>query len=243
MAVLVIAFALVPSAFTFNAATVALFITENVIALMMTPAFALVPGTFAFDATTVAFFITENVVAPMVMIAFTLVPGTFAFDAATTAFFITENVIALMMMPTFAAMMIVMMMVAMCAGVVLESAFDKSLCRIIRRALNSGIGNNIDFRECSPSHFTYASADHHVRFCCLKEAGKCAMTDSVRVNDLLINDLAIFDVVKLELFCLSEVLEYISVLISYCNPHCFVSFRFYLLVDVYRLILAAAADD
>ena len=136
MAVPVIAFALAPSAFTFNAATVALFITENVIALMMMPAFALVPGTFAFDA-------------------------------ATTAFFITENVIALMMMPAFAAMMIVMMMVAMCVEVVLESAFGKSLCRIIRRSLNSRIRNNIDFRECSPSHFTYASADHHVRFCCL----------------------------------------------------------------------------
>ena len=69
------------------------------------------------------------------------------------------------------------------------------------------------------------------------------MTNSVRVNDLFVNDLALFDVVKFELFCLSEVLEYISVLISYCNPHCFVSFRSYLLVDFYRLILAAAADD
>ena len=45
------------------------------------------------------------------------------------------------------------------------------------------------------------------------------MPESVRIYDFAFHDIAIVDIIKLELFCAAKVLENIAVFVCYCDSH------------------------
>ena len=57
------------------------------------------------------------------------------------------------------------------------------------------------------------------------------MTAAVSIDHFAIDDFSVLGGINLKLFGMAEVLEDLSVLISYCNLHCAVSFEFSIVKD------------
>ena len=69
------------------------------------------------------------------------------------------------------------------------------------------------------------------------------MTASVGINNLLINDLTLFNIVQLKLFGMAKVLEDFSVFVCDCNSHGMCSFLNDFLIDLDRLKFTVSACD
>ena len=69
------------------------------------------------------------------------------------------------------------------------------------------------------------------------------MTAPVGINDLLINDLTLFNIVQLKLFRMAKVLEDLSVFICDCDSHGMRSFLNDLLTDLDRFKFTVSACD
>ena len=76
-----------------------------------------------------------------------------------------------------------------------------------------------------------AAADEGIHTQLGKQSCQRTVTASVGVNDLRLYNGAVLDVVHLELFGVTEVLEDFSVFVSYCNFHFTVSFGFNCFID------------
>ena len=69
------------------------------------------------------------------------------------------------------------------------------------------------------------------------------MTASVGINNLLINDLTLFNIVQLKLFGMAKVLEDFSVFVCDCNSPGKYSFLNDFLIDLDRLKFTVSACD
>ncbi len=184
------------------------------------------------------------------VLAFSMMMTTFMMISVMMAAFMsfTMMVAASMsftMMVTASMSLAVMMTVVVTSGVGIigERSFRKSLCGVIRRALDSGIEHDSHIRKrCLGSHADPA-ADQSVCFYCLQETRKGAVSVPVGINNLLIHDLSIFDVIQLELFGVAKVLEDLSVFICNCNSHGIRSFPDDFLIDLDRSIFTVSACD
>ena len=69
------------------------------------------------------------------------------------------------------------------------------------------------------------------------------MTASIGINDLLIHDLAVFNVIQLELFGMAEVPEDLSVFVCDCDSHNIFPFLIDFLIDLDRFVFEVSACD
>ena len=134
-------------------------------------------------------------------------------------------------------------MIAMHVRIILQRARQKRLCRFICRTFLAGVQPDADLCDGCPSHCADPAAKQDVRFRRFQKAGKRAVMDAVRVNDLFVHDLPFLDVVQFELLRLAEMLENLSVLISDCDSHDGSSFPCNFLLHLKRFVCTAAADD
>jgi hypothetical protein len=79
-------------------------------------------------------------------------------------------------------------------------------------------------RQCVSCAAANASADQYIYSACLQEACQHTVALSCCRYDLRGNDLTVFYIINFKRFCMSEVLEHITVFISYCYFHFAASF-------------------
>ena len=170
------------------------------------------------------------------------------FTVVMSAAFIALMVSALM---SFAVVMtafvtfsvMIAMVVALGIRIIFQGAFSKRSRCSIRRSLYTGIELNSCVSKCRLCAHTDTSTDQSVSLCCLQEAGKCSMSASVGVNDLLINDLSLFNIVQFKLLGMAEVLKDFSVFVCDCDSHGIRSFLNDFLIDLDRYKYTMSTRD
>ena len=149
-----------------------------------------------------------------------------------------------MMMTAFVTFSVMMaMVVALGIGVIFQSSFSEGSRRSIRRSLYTGIELNSCISKRHLSTHTDTSADQSISLYRLQEACKSSVTASIGINDLLIDDRSLFNIIQLELFGMTEVLEDFSVFICDCDSHDICSFLDDLLIDLDRFVFTVSACD
>ena len=128
--------------------------------------------------------------------------------AAVVAAVVTLAVVMAAVM-VFAVVMTVV--VALRVGVELQIARRERLRRCVRGAGHAAVELDARFRERVARAHPDAAADQRVRLRRLQESGQRAVAAAVRVHDLLADDFAALRIVELELLCVAEVLEDLSV--------------------------------
>ena len=141
------------------------------------------------------------------------------------ALMISVTVAMLMAAAVSFPMLMISVMTALYIRIVGKSSCCQSFYRIIRASgdatvkLNSGFCQRI-LGSCSDS-----AADQSVHLQIRKKACQSAMPVSICIYNLLFCNFPIFHIIDLELFRMSEVLEYFSIFIGYCYSHLILSFR------------------
>ena len=118
-----------------------------------------------------------------------------------------------------ATVVMMVMMVAVRIRVIDQIAGYQRFCGCSCRALHTGIERDARVSQCHLRAGSDPAADQGVDLCSLQEASQCAVSVAVGVDYLCSDDLAVFYVVYLELFGMSEVLKYHAVFICYCDSH------------------------
>ena len=164
----------------------------------------------------------------------------------TAAAFITVMVSALMVFSVMVSALVtlavmVVVMVAPGVRIKFKRTFRKRLGSSIRWARDSRVKLYPDIGKSHQRSHAYASADQSVSLYCLQEARKGAVSVSVGIYYLFVNDLSVFDVIQLKLLGMTEVLEDLSVFVCNCDPHCICSFLYDLLIDLDRSVFTVPA--
>ena len=124
-----------------------------------------------------------------------------------------------------AARMTAVVMVAVYIRIVIKTAGDICTYSVIGR---SGYTAEQLYPGLSQGHLRTASdaaADQYVYIRIRQILCKGTVPLTVCSDYLFIRYLPVFDIIDLELFCVPEMLENISVIICYCYSHCICSFR------------------
>ena len=140
---------------------------------------------------------------------------------------VVMSAVTFMLMLMFVVMMVVMVFVIMmvaAAAAVWFIACVKSACQqsgncCIRIAGNTGIYFNISIVQSNSCTHAHAAADQCGNTCFCQVACQCAVTETIGSDYFSGYNGTFFDGVYLELFGASEMLENLSVFISYCNFH------------------------
>ena len=131
-------------------------------------------------------------------------------------------------------MISVMMLAVVIAGgirVKVKGSLKKCFYRLISRTGDAGVELNACFGKGCARAAADAAADQGVNTVFRQKSCQCAVAASVGIHDRGACDLLIFDGIDLKLFCVSEMLEYVSVFVSYCNFHIF-----YLLIKIFPIL-------
>ena len=78
--------------------------------------------------------------------------------------------------------------------------------------------------KCCLGSAADTAANQYLNACIRQEGSQCSMTLSIRIDNLGLFDLAIFNIIQFELLCVSKMLKNLSVFICYTNSHLFFSF-------------------
>ncbi len=121
-----------------------------------------------------------------------------------------------------AALSVVMVMVvAFCIRIVYQRACGKSLCSLVGAALHSAVNPDSGLGQRNLRTHSYSAADEGIDPGFLKKACKSAVSVSVRIENLLSDDLSVLRFLQLELLRMSEMLENLTVEICCRNNHVF----------------------
>ena len=118
--------------------------------------------------------------------------------------------------------MFVVVVIASDLGIEIQFICKQSVYCIVARAANSAEKLNARTRKCHLSTTANSAANENISTHCLQKARKCAVTASIRVDDLGRNDLSILYCVDLKLLRVTEMLKDLSVFVSNCNFHIFI---------------------
>ena len=142
----------------------------------------------------------------------------------TASMVVSALVTASVVMPTLVTLTVVAVVIAFGVGVILQRPLGQCLCGCVRETGHTAVKLNPSFGQRILCTHADASANQRVYLGGLQKACQCAVPAAVRRNDLLCNDLTILHVVELELLSVAEMLENLSVSVSYCDSHIFCSF-------------------
>ena len=125
-----------------------------------------------------------------------------------------------LVMPAIVAFPVMMAVVVTSGiGIILQRAVCKSLCCRVGRTGNPAVKPNPCFGQRSLSAHADAAANQRIRLRGFQKAGQRTVAAAVGGNDLFRDDPAALHVIELELFRVAEMLEDLSVFISYRNSH------------------------
>ena len=131
-------------------------------------------------------------------------------------------------MPTFSMLMVVV--VALDVRVIAEIVRKIRLDRCIARTADTAVELDARTRKCHLCAAADTAADQGIYVLLREKSRKRAVTAAVRIHDLRRNDLTILYCVDLKLLGMSEVLKDLSVFISYCNFHKFISISLFIVI-------------
>ena len=131
--------------------------------------------------------------------------------AAVMAFAVMSTLMA------FPVMMVVV--VAPGVGIIREPAFGQRPGRRVRGTAHAAVELDPGLGQRALRAHADPAADQRVRLRGLQKAGQRAVTAAAGGHDLFRDDPAVLRVVELELLRVAEMLEDLSVFVSYCNSH------------------------
>ena len=118
----------------------------------------------------------------------------------------------------------VVMVITSGIGIILQRALGQRLCCGVRGAGHAAVEPDARLSQRALRAHADAAADQGIRLSGFQESGQGAVPAAVCGDDLLGNDPAVLNVVKLELFGVTEMLEDLSVFVSDCDSHSICSF-------------------
>ena len=158
-----------------------------------------------------------------------LVTALEAFSMMVPAFVpCTMMMTALMAFPVMMAVV-----VASGIGIILQRILCQSLRGCVGRTGNAAVEPDPRLGQCVLRTHADAAANQRVHLRGFQETGQRPVSAAVSGHDLLRDDLSIFHVIELELLRVAEMLEDLSVFVSYRNSHRIQSF----LHDVFHSLI------
>ena len=128
---------------------------------------------------------------------------------------------------TFLAMLVVMV-ITVNIGVVAQTSVEQCAHRSVSVTADTAVELDTRFDKCCLCTAADASANQSVHAVLHQEACQCAVTASVGINNLHVDDFAVRSFIKLELFGVAEMLENLTVFIGNCNFHNGISFTIFI---------------
>lgn len=113
----------------------------------------------------------------------------------------------------------VTVMVTFCIGIEEQFACEKGVYSRITASLNAAVQRYSRITKGVLRTAADTAADNCVNAVCKKKSRERSVTVSERELYLARNDGAVFDCVYLEFFCVTEMTEYLSVIVCYRNLH------------------------
>ena len=148
---------------------------------------------------------TFSMVVPTIVLLAVMLSAFMVFSVAMTA------------LVAFPVMMTVV--VALRIGIILEGALCKRFGCCVRRTGYAAVELDARLGQRVLRAHADAAADQDIHLRGFQEACQRAMPTAVGRHDLFLNDFTVLHIIKLELLRVTEVLENLSVLISYRNSH------------------------
>ena len=120
-------------------------------------------------------------------------------------------------------------MIALYIWIISEVSRQEIFYSLIRLSRDSSVELDSGFFKGALCSCSYSAADQSIHSLCLKEPCQRSVTVSVCSQYLRFTDLSIVYLVYLKLLGMSEMLKYLSILISYCYLHDFLRLFFILI--------------
>lgn len=142
--------------------------------------------------------------------------------ASVVAFLMTAAVSLSVVVPAFMTFSVVVpMVVTLGIGIIFQSALDQCFGCFVRRTRYAAVEFDARFGQRILSAHADAAAEQGVHLRDFQEACQCAVPAAVSGHNLFLDDFTVLHIIELELLRVTEVLENLSVFISYRNSHCF----------------------
>ena len=127
---------------------------------------------------------------------------------------------ALMGMLTAAAASVLMLMMCTdCIRIIIQASCQKCLHLGIRISACSGIKLDPCLCQRIPCTAADTSADQHLSTALIQKSGQGTMSAAIGIYHFRGYDLTVLHLIYLELFCVSKMLKYLSIVICHCNLH------------------------
>lgn len=115
--------------------------------------------------------------------------------------------------------MLLVVMAASYVGIKFQRTIEQILDGFIGTARNAAIEVNRSSRQGLLSSAADAAGNDGIDFLGLQETDQGTVALTIGVDDVSLDDMAIFDIIDLEFFRMAEMLEYIPIFIRNCYSH------------------------
>lgn len=115
--------------------------------------------------------------------------------------------------------MLLVVMAASYVGIEFQRTIEQILDGFIGTARNAAIEVNRSSRQGLLSSAADAAGNDGIDFLGLQETDQGTVALTIGVDDVSLDDMAIFDIIDLEFFRMAEMLEYIPIFIRNCYSH------------------------
>ena len=126
---------------------------------------------------------------------------------------------------SFAVRMV--MVVTVNIGIVVQTSAEQCVHRCVSVPADTAVELDTRLGQSCLRTAADASANQSVHTALHQEAGQCAVTAAVGVNDFRMSDFAVRSFINLELFSVAEMLKNLTVFIGNCNFHNGISFTIF----------------
>lgn len=116
----------------------------------------------------------------------------------------------------FTMAMLLVVMAASYVGIEFQRTIEQILDGFIGTACNAAIEVNRSGRQGLLGSATDAAGNDGIDFLGLQETDQGTVALTIGVDDVSLDDMAIFDIIDLEFFRMAEMLEYIPIFIRNC---------------------------
>lgn len=119
----------------------------------------------------------------------------------------------------FTMAMLLVVMAASYVGIEFQRTIEQILDGFIGTACNAAIEVNRSGRQGLLGSATDAAGNDGIDFLGLQETDQGTVALTIGVDDVSLDDMAIFDIIDLEFFRMAEMLEYIPIFIRNCYSY------------------------
>lgn len=119
----------------------------------------------------------------------------------------------------FTMAMLLVVMAASYVGIEFQRTIEQILDGFIGTARNAAIEVNRSSRQGLLGSAADAAGNDGIDFLGLQETDQGTVALTMGVDDVSLDDMAIFDIIDLEFFRMAEMLEYIPIFIRNCYSH------------------------